>query len=213
MARRYLLPRDEERAAALLGSVPRWQAGGSRAIGQVAKVLNPGEGLLNWANRVGLEGKTLEEARSPKRSGGSKAHTAFTAFADVLPEGSGGIVKWAAETAPVILATERWMASLDAPAVHGKADYVRAGPVVAGITPLIVGDAKPLGNGRTYFESHVQVAGYAYCLEQAGLVVAGTEILLYDDRDYHVVPGVVSTVLFASLARLAATIERLKAEI
>jgi hypothetical protein len=213
LERRYLLPRDDEAAAALLGGVARWQQPGSLSITQVAKVLNPGEGLLYWANKVGLEGKTLDEARNNPRSSGTKAHTAFTASADERPDGCGGILKWFEETHPQLLATERWVATTDDPLVHGKGDYIRRSVDEHGRPAVIVGDAKPLGSGKTWFEQHVQVAGYAYVLSSWGVRVAGTEILLYDDADFHPVAGIVSGDLFRSLARLAHTIERLKAQL
>src|SRR5262249_32139553 len=210
LERAYLLPRDDVAAAALLGAVPRWQQPGSLTITAVAKVLNQGEGLLYWANRVGLEGKTLEEARTAGRSGGTKAHTAFTATTDEpRPDGCGGILAWHEQTHAHLIATERWVATATPPLIHGKGDYVRH----ADGGGIVVGDAKPLGAGKTYFEQHVQVAGYAYAIGQAGVAVAGTEILLYDDVDFHVVPGIVSLDLFHSLARLAHTVQRLKAQL
>jgi hypothetical protein len=212
MPSRYLLPRDDAAAAALLSAVPRWQATGSLTITQVAKVLNPGEGLLYWANKVGLEGKTLEEARGPKRSSGTRAHTAFTAPPGEhgeRPANSGGILRWHEERHVRLIATERWVATREHPLVHGKGDYIRSEE-----GGVIVGDAKPLsGGGKTYFEQHVQVAGYAYALEANGVNVVGTEILLYDDQDFHVVPGIVTTALFQSLARLAHTVERIKSQL
>ena len=214
LERRYLLPRDDEAAAALLGGVARWQVPGSLTITQVAKTLNQGEGLLYWANKMGLEGKTLDDARNPGRTGGTRAHTAFTAWADEpQPEGCGGILRWHAETQAQLIATERWVATTEDPLVHGKGDYIRQAVDAQGAPAVIVGDAKPLGAGKTYFEQHVQVAGYAYVLSTWGVRVAGTEILLYDDGDYHIVAGIVGSTLFHSLARLAHTVHRLKAQL
>lgn len=40
----------------------------------VKAISGASEGLVEWANRVGLEGKTLDEARSPKRDAGNRLH-------------------------------------------------------------------------------------------------------------------------------------------
>jgi hypothetical protein len=145
-------------------------------VTDVSKIINPGEGLLNWANKVGREGKTLNQARKQGLGDGRTFHT-FTervargddpAFLRAtLPSRwpiSGFIdafTEWWEQTRPEVLHAEvnvAWEEFM----VRGRVDLVRRCTVSEcychGEGGWLV-DYKT-GGHRLYAEAHVQIDGY-----------------------------------------------------
>ena len=165
----------------------------SVAITKVAKVLNPGEGLLRWANSVGLEGKTLEQARGSGRSSGSSVHQVMEALAGRRAMPRKGELSAAAR--PYAVELYRWWTGNDVQAhsvevevasqvhrFHGRMDYARwcraPGCHCFG-EGVVLGDVKT-GASSPFPEHLVQLTGYRVAWPESGYDprhVCGTEVL------------------------------------
>lgn len=178
---------------------PGAQAPGSVAITKVTKaVVAPGDGLLRWANKLGLDGTSLDEHRARARPAGTSAHANFEAIASGQPvrvphERDQALLRWLAERHVWPVACEFQVASLRG--FHGRVDYARTatGPdadalMENGYLPLVVGDFKPPKASR-YPDSHLQVAAAIAALEEEGEEVLGGEIVeIGPGGYYHVEP-------------------------
>lgn len=77
------------------------------SVTDLAKAMSgPQEGLIEWANRVGLEGKTLAEARTPRRDDGNRLHDELQRLVEGRPLAD------AADDAVVLMA--EWWSSVGA---------------------------------------------------------------------------------------------------
>lgn len=219
----FLLERDgalsTELLAGLPGAVPWGGYPGSLSMGEVSKVINPGEGLMRWANRIGLQGVTMDDHRAATQSRGNVAHAVLEQRGGEAPErgtpGYGVWLWWATEKPRLLACEVRVATSGLAPDVHGKLDAAYAvvdpdgRPATDGdCYAVVVVDFKPMG--RTFLEQHIQVSGYAWALSEQGVHVARPELVLYDDRSYQVVPSVVTIEMARSYARMAARTKALK---
>lgn len=169
---------------------------------KVAKTLNPGEGLLRWANQQGLKGVPLAVARKPGTGAGLSVHSFLERLTagedpDVVeaaaaplqaPTGSyvRGLCGWWREQRPVVLFTEEKVAS-ERLRVRGRIDLVRActrlGCECYG-EGAVISDAKT-GGLTAYVESHLQAATYREMWPDVGLRpehLCGVELVCLDDR-------------------------------
>lgn len=131
-------------------------------------------GLLYWANKVGLEGKTLDEARAPAATAGTMAHDLVEAHinkrstpelhgnADVVARAKAAFetyLKWADMYKLTIRHTEVSLVS-NAHAFGGRLDAIGAN-----------GDGLALLDWKTsnavYADYLLQLAGYAILWEEA----------------------------------------------
>lgn len=204
----------EQMGMDLGGSAPEREA--MVAVGTVAKaVVNPGDGLLDWAHAQGRSGKSLHAAGQPNLDRGNVAHAALEALfrgkpMDVQSAAPGhrpfldGLDDWYVTTNPKLLAMECSLSDAKL-RVRGRIDYVRACPGCAHCEDpydermheggVILGDQKT-GGLRAKRESHIQVGGgyrLLWKLTPLGArpvrrVVCGAEIVQIDQRgDYEVV--------------------------
>lgn len=164
----------------------------SVAITKVAKVLNPGEGLVRWANKVGLAGRTLEQARGGGKQTGTKVHSALKTLMDGhqpdlsdYPEAGRGYVRqltdWWTHNDVQGLYLEEEVRS-ERHRFHGRLDLVRRcttrfchcygeGARVA--------DVKT-GTNRAYAEHHLQLSAYKLGWPECGkapLHICGAEVV------------------------------------
>lgn len=161
------------------------------AVTTIVRCLNQGEGLLKWAHRMGMEGKSMEEARAAGQRRGLKGHELLAhlwAGDEIEGEFAPALTDWYRTQRVELEAVER---QIRHPKLryNGRADYLRRVPesVVRQSVPdlarfeqepwpVIVGDIKT--NGRAYLETHLQVDAYGRALLAEGANVWGTEILL-----------------------------------
>lgn len=142
----------------------------------VSKVVNPGEGLMHWANKQGLNGKALKDARSKGTSSGTIVHRAFERIVkgeaqpqDVLNGVTDATLRayltamtgWVAATEPDVVHSE-FKLSYEPLAVRGRIDMtVRC--KVEGCEcygeGLWIKDFKT-GGHKLYKEAHLQGDGY-----------------------------------------------------
>jgi len=149
------------------------------SVTTINKLLNIGgsEGLIYWANQVGLAGKTLEEARKNTADVGSYAHHWMEADVKNMPYDPETVGMTAKQLELVIASHEQWdrwrrqtkIEFLDAEVslvseAHkygGTSDFV--GTIVDGKTILVLGDLK---TGGVYPEALMQIAAYGHLWEE-----------------------------------------------
>lgn len=156
------------------------------AVTTVARVVNPGEGLLYWANKVGREGKTIQQARSSGTDNGKALHRVverICAGSDpeevrlTTPAGFplsgfvGGLVRWWQDNDVQPLHSEADVSSTKL-MVRGRVDLVRKCDVSG---CLCHGDGAVLtdfktGGHRVYREAHIQGDGYREIWPYTGLL-------------------------------------------
>lgn len=168
------------------------------SVTNVAKIVNPGEGLLRWANRVGLEGKTLDEGRGSGTSNGTLVHRCFerlvagddptevrrTHTTQPLANYVNGLVSWWEQTGPQVLHVEASVKSLPL-MVRGRIDCVRKCDTV---NCHCYGEGARISDFKTgghnlYFEPHLQGDGYREIWPDSGLDprhLCGVEFITID---------------------------------
>lgn len=139
----------------------------------VSKVINPGEGLLRWANGVGLRGQTLDEARKPSQGSGTTLHSFAQQLAKrpevlfvdedrPLPAFGLALMNWWEATNPIVLHQEVEVESARL-MVRGRIDLVRAcdaAECVCHGEGAVVVDYKTGGAATVFDEAHLQGDGY-----------------------------------------------------
>ena len=189
-------------------------AGDYADVSAVAKLINPGEGLIRWANQQGLEGRPLNRAR--RSSEGTQAHAILQRLTrdGVFPDAAehyetplwGPVVamgNWYRSGPREFLDAERRLKSTRRMLV-GRCDYVRACRLPH--CPCrgsggVLGDLKT-GGLTVYIEAHYQVAGYRSLWEEVGLMptICRGEVLAVDGRgNFRVVPAVATPEQFDRL--------------
>jgi hypothetical protein len=156
---------------------------------------------MRWANKIGREGKSLDEVRDTGT--GIDMHKVFEKVVrgedvpwDELTLRQRGlaqaIVRWFEGGQRRVLHTEVSLSSAKY-MLRGRTDYVRACVLpscqCAG-TGAVLGDLKT-GGLRVYVESHLQVAGYVWLwhLERREPKLCRSEVLAVDGRGkYDVIP-------------------------
>jgi hypothetical protein len=168
----------------------------------VSKILNPGPGLMNWANKQGLAGKTLKQSFGGNTKRGLEVHRAHEALVKGTDIGVPSrearpfvksLVAWWRETQPNVCYTEVNL-SCERLMVRGRVDGVRLcgdPDCVCYGEGAVVYDFKS-GSDRIYDEAHLQGDGYRELWHAGSLRprhLCGVEfIALPEDGPARVVP-------------------------
>lgn len=150
------------------------------SVTTINKLLSIGgnEGLIYWANQVGLAGKTLEEARKTTADVGSYAHHWMEANVKGMPYDPESVGMTVKQLELVMASHEQWdrwrrQTKIDfehaevsmVSEIHkygGTADFV--GKILDGEkTILVLGDLK---TGGVYPEALMQIAAYGHLWEE-----------------------------------------------
>lgn len=189
------------------------------SVTDLAKAMSgPQEGLIEWANRVGLEGKTLAEARTPRRDDGNRLHDELQRLVEGRPladpaddavvlmaewwSSVGAVEAWAEKSVRAVLGFDE-----EAVEVWGRSD------VLARVADgrYVVFDAKVGRKPYVGADNLIQVALYqaawAFRLSQhhvSSTVVDGAVVRVSPDGALRLVPSPWSTGQAISLAHTAA---------
>jgi hypothetical protein len=203
------------------------------AVTDVAKIVNPGEGLMRWANKVGREGKTIEEARKTGTFGGRLVHKCAERLAagddpvTVRAQGPsawpvrghvGALCQWWEDTAPDVKAVELNVSG-DEHRCRGRIDFLRACDLPECCCygeGVVVTDFKAQGH-TLYREQHLQGGGYALLWPLSGheprhlcrvefVTLCATSL---DSEPYRVQPCLATPEDFASALDLWRRMDRL----
>lgn len=182
-------------------------------ITTAAAALDKGDGLVQWANRVGLEGTSLDQYRREHRGAGVAKHHTLELIAtdrghELPDEEVARLGPWLEACGGRILAAEH---KVEHPELRyrGRIDAIRLAhresatilderlfvegesPITSAWQldlPVVAVDWKSYG--RTYPQDHLQLAGYVHALRAQGFTCVGAEIVQPHGAGLRVTRGV-----------------------